>query len=70
MSMNIEGVINMLSLRKIRRQRKLTQKELAALAQVSQSTIHYIERGKKSPTLYTLERLAEALGVEMRELLS
>ncbi len=57
-------------LEKLRRERRLTQKQLAALAQISQSAIHYIEKGEKSPTIYTLGRLAEALGVKIYDLLS
>lgn len=47
----------------------LSQDELARLSGVSQSSIHYIESGKNSPTAKTLAKLAAALGVSMAELL-
>ncbi|MEG1500458.1 MAG: helix-turn-helix transcriptional regulator [Clostridiales bacterium] len=54
----------------LRQKRKMTQKELAQKAEISQSAIHYIEQGKKSPTIYTLSRLAEALEVDLKDLVS
>lgn len=42
----------------------LTQAELAAAAGTSQPTIAAYEAGRKSPTLRTLRRLAEAAGLE------
>ena len=41
----------------------LTQKELASRAQTSQPTIALYEAGKKSPTVETLERMTNALGL-------
>lgn len=42
----------------------MTQAELAAAAGTSQPTVAAYEAGRKSPTLKTLRRLAEAAGVE------
>jgi len=64
----ISGSSTNTRLKKLRKERKLTQKQLADQAQVSQSAVCYIENGERSPTLYTLERLAEALEVELHEL--
>ena len=54
---------------KLRKAKKLSQKQLAEQAQISQSAVHYIEKGERSPTIYTLSRLAHALGVEVYDLL-
>jgi transcriptional regulator with XRE-family HTH domain len=44
-----------------RKQRKLTQKELAKLANLSPKTVGEVERGESNPTLDVLHRLANAL---------
>lgn len=51
-------------IRDLRRQRGLTQSQLAELAGTSQPTIAAYESGKKSPTLRTVERLARSVGLE------
>lgn len=43
----------------------LTQADLAESAGTSQPTIAAYERGAKSPTVYTLARLAQAAGMEL-----
>lgn len=52
-------------LRRIRKERGLSQQRLAELANVDKVTIVHIEGGKVSPKVETLEKLAEALGVEL-----
>ncbi|RJX17684.1 MAG: XRE family transcriptional regulator [Desulforudis sp.] len=47
----------------IRRQRKLTQVQLAAKSKVSRNYISEIENGTKTPSIPTLEKIAAALGV-------
>ena len=54
--------------REIRRARHLSQRQLAGRMQVPRTYISKIENGKAIPTLGSLERLAAALGVEMRYL--
>jgi transcriptional regulator with XRE-family HTH domain len=49
----------------MRERRKLTQKELAKNAGVSQSTIAQIEKGKKDPSISSLKKISEALGVHL-----
>jgi transcriptional regulator with XRE-family HTH domain len=49
----------------IRHRAGLTQRELAEAAGTSQPTIAAYERGRKSPTLTTLHRLAREAGLEM-----
>lgn len=56
-------------IRELRRRRDLTSTKLAAAAHISQPFVTEIERGKKSPSFATLERIAEALGVALGELL-
>ncbi|WP_089892623.1 helix-turn-helix domain-containing protein [Chitinophaga arvensicola] len=51
-------------LRKLRDERDLSLRELAALADTDYSQIHRIEIGQISPTAITLENLAEALKVK------
>jgi transcriptional regulator with XRE-family HTH domain len=50
---------------KLRRQAGVTQQELAAMGGTSQSTIAAYETGAKSPTLRTVENLAQSQNLEM-----
>ncbi len=54
--------------RELRRARHLSQRQLAGRMQVPRTYISKIENGKAIPTLGSLERLANALGVEVRHL--
>src|SRR5688572_29604980 len=58
-----------LKILKIRKQRGLTQAELAERSGVSQQHIAKIERAKLDPKLSTLRRVADALGCEVRDLI-
>lgn len=51
--------------KEIRRARHLSQRQLAARMQVPRTYISKIENGKAIPTLGSLERLAQALEVEV-----
>ena len=53
----------------IRRSRHLSQRQLAGRMQVPRTYISKIENGKAIPTLGSLERLATALGVDVRQLI-
>lgn len=55
-------------LRQLRRQRNMTQEQLANVAEVSVEFISYIERGINAPSFETIEKLAKALDVEPAEL--
>jgi len=57
-------------LRALREQRKLSQRALALSAGIAVSFLSKVEAGKASPTLATLMKLAEALGMTVIELLS
>ena len=48
---------------------ELTQSALAELADMTSDEVSRIERGAREPRFQTLERLAEALGVEASDLL-
>ncbi|MGI8912503.1 MAG: helix-turn-helix domain-containing protein [Chloroflexota bacterium] len=56
-------------IRRERQERRLTMKELAARSALSEVYLSEIERGKKYPSALVLERLAEALGLDVAELL-
>lgn len=49
----------------LREKRGLSQRELAELLGTTQSAIARLEAGNISPTLPTLDKIAEALGVEL-----
>jgi DNA-binding XRE family transcriptional regulator len=49
-----------------RRERHLTQKQLAELSGIDQAEISRIERGQANPTTTTLGALARALGVDVQ----
>ena len=54
--------------RLLRRQADLSQEALAERAGISVDFLSLIERGVNAPSFKTLERLAEALGVDERDL--
>ena len=53
-------------IRKVREKRKLSLSQVGGSTTMSPSNISEIELGKKLPSLRTLSRLAEALGVRWR----
>ena len=57
-------------LRKIRRLRDFTQEELAAKAGISDAAVYHAENGSHSPRLSTLEAIADALDVEVQDLIA
>lgn len=52
-------------LRNLRRNKGMTQRELATLAGVSPNTILHLEQGKRGAYALTVRKLAAALGVSM-----
>ncbi len=54
--------------KEIRKARHMSQRQLASRMQVPRTYISKIENGKAMPTLTSLERLADALGVEVSHL--
>jgi len=57
------------NIRRLREEKNLTQEKLAEMVEVSGSYIGYLERGKQSPSLKLLGKIAEALGVQPDTLL-
>ena len=56
-------------LKELRRERRLTQEQLAEAAGLSYKFLGEVERGRGNPTLTTLSALSEALGVGLVDLL-
>ena len=53
---------------KVRNEKDVTLKELSLRTGISKSALQRIESGEVSPTLETLEIIAEALGVRVTDL--
>jgi transcriptional regulator with XRE-family HTH domain len=54
-------------LRKLRRNKDLTQEQLADMVGVSLSFIGQLERGESGPSLETVQKIAEVLEVDISE---
>ena len=54
-------------LRLLRERKKISQKALAEASGLSRNTLSLLERGYTSPTLATLQKIADALNVSMSE---
>jgi transcriptional regulator with XRE-family HTH domain len=57
------------NMKRIRAKKKMSQGDIARALEVDRGYISNIENGKKNPTLATLQKLANALGVSPDELL-
>ena len=57
------------NIRKIREERGLTQEKHAALADLHRAYVGQIERGEKNIGLKNLEKIAKALGVNVKDLI-
>jgi transcriptional regulator with XRE-family HTH domain len=53
-----------MQLRRLRRARALSQRDLARITSIAQDTISQLETGKREAQPRTIRRLAEALSVE------
>src|SRR4030042_4777169 len=69
MSEGVEKLIG-LSIAKIRKDRELTQAQLAEMIDTTVETISRLERGVSVPSLKTLEKISKALHVQLKELLN
>ncbi|MGB3513541.1 MAG: helix-turn-helix transcriptional regulator [Microcoleaceae cyanobacterium] len=58
------------NIKKIRKAKKLSQKEVITAIDMGATQYSPIERGKIDPSDSTMERIAKALGVELAELFS
>lgn len=59
-----------IKLKKIRREKGISQEELAHKAEINRSYLSMVENGHSSPTMDVVQRLAEGLGVSIWLLLS
>lgn len=57
-------------IKQLRNMRDMTQQQLAESADMSISFLGMIERGKKSPTVETIQKMADALDVTLSELMN
>lgn len=57
------------NMKKIRRQKHMSQGDICRKLDVDRAYISNIESGKKNPTLATIERIANALDVSVDKLL-
>ena len=54
--------------RKLRKQKDLTQEKLAELTGIDYSYLNLIENGKRNPSLKVIAKLARVLGVPLDDL--
>lgn len=66
--MDIEKLIG-LNFARLRREKNLTQEKVSELTEISQQYLSDMERGKRNPTVKTLQKIADALNVPFLELL-
>lgn len=58
----------MATLKELREEAALSQRDLAAMSGVGHATICRLEQGKQKPTHKTRRKVAKALGVEPRDI--
>ncbi len=56
-------------IKKLRKQKNMTQEELAEKIRVTGSYVGFIEQGLRHPSLATADKIARVLGVKLSELL-
>ncbi len=56
------------NLQRLRREKGLSQEELADRAEIHQTYLSGVERGKRNPTITVLQRIAEALGADIEDI--
>ena len=57
-----------IKIRFLRIKMELSQEQFAEVAGLSKNSIGMIERGQSKPTIETLEKIANALNIELKEL--
>lgn len=58
------------NLKVFRQMKKISQEELADIAELHRTYVSSVERGERNISIDNMEKLAKALGVDVRELLS
>jgi transcriptional regulator with XRE-family HTH domain len=66
-TVEINAEVQMERIRQLRKERGLSQAKLAVMADMDPATLNRLERGTGNPNLKTMERVAEALGVEVAD---
>lgn len=66
----VDSVALPMFLRKVRASQALTQEEVADKAGIAKSTLARYERGQQAPSMLLLEYVANALGYDMRLVLT
>lgn len=56
------------NIQRIRREKDLSQEEVAHRADVHQTYLSGVETGKRNPSILVVERIAKALGVDISEI--
>ncbi len=54
----------------VRKERNLTQEELAELVNVHRAYIGFIEQGKRNPVVANIYRISKALNISLKDLFS
>jgi transcriptional regulator with XRE-family HTH domain len=57
-----------LNLQRLRREKGLSQEELADRASIHQTYLSGVERGKRNPSIAVLQRIAEALDTDIEDM--
>jgi len=57
------------NVQKYRKEKQISQEKLAELADLHRTYIGMIERAEKNITLRNIEKIAKALGIEIKDLL-
>jgi transcriptional regulator with XRE-family HTH domain len=55
-------------IKSLREQKGISQQDLAALCNFEKANMRRIEAGRTNPTIYTLHKISQALGVSLSEL--
>ncbi len=55
-------------IKELREQKNISQQDVAGLCNIEKSNFSRLEAGNTNPTLYTLSKIAEHLGVTLSEL--
>ena len=57
------------NVRKLRRERGLSQEQLAEMSELHRTYVGSVERGERNVSIDNMERIADALSVKLRELI-